>query len=165
MSAATELFAPPAENWTPLSSRYVPLRRLDAVLGWGFLTALVAVPLFIFTDWPWGLAAVGVGLIMIAWRGWRQSAIVRAWGFAERDTDLYIRSGIFYRRLTVVPYGRMQAVEVTAGPLQRAFKVATVKLVTASAQSDAVIPGLDPDAAAALRDRLTERGETQATGL
>jgi hypothetical protein len=40
-----------------------------------------------------------------------------------------------------------------------------VALVTASAQSDAVIPGLDPDAAAALRDRLTERGEMQATGL
>lgn len=59
----------------------------------------------------------------------------------------------------------MQAVNISAGPLDRAFKVATVALVTASAQSDAVIPGLDPDAAAALRDRLTERGEMQATGL
>ena len=59
----------------------------------------------------------------------------------------------------------MQAVEVTAGPLERAFNLATVRLVTASAQSDARIPGLDPQAAAELRDRLTERGETQAAGL
>lgn len=165
MGGAAQLFAPPAENWTPLSPRYTPLRRLDVVLGWGILIAVVAIPVFIFADWRWGLGVVGIGLALMAWRIWRQAAIVRAWGFAERDTDLYIRSGIFYRRLTVVPYGRMQAVEVSAGPLQRAFKVATVKLVTASAQSDAAIPGLDPADAAALRDRLTERGETQATGL
>lgn len=165
MTTPAELFAPPAESWTPLSARYTPLRRLDVVLGWGLLTAIAAAPVFIFAGWRWGLVVVGAGLLLAAWRFWRQGAIVRAWGFAERDADLYIRSGIFQRRLTVVPYGRMQAVEVTAGPLERAFKVATVKLVTASAQSDAVIPGLDPADAAALRDRLTERGESQATGL
>ncbi len=159
------LFAPPTEHWTPLSPRYTPLRRLDTFLGWGFLAVLVAAPVFIFAGWRWGLGAVGIALIVISWRMWRQAAIAGSWGFAERETDLYIKSGIFFRRLTVVPYGRMQAVEVAAGPLQRAFKVTTVKLVTASAASDAVIPGLDPADAAALRDRLTERGETQAAGL
>lgn len=163
--SATELFAPPTENWVPLSPRYIPLRRLDALLGWGLMAVLAVVPSFIFLDRTIALVVLAASLVLIGWRVIRQGAIVRAWGYAERETDLYIKSGIFMRRLTVVPYGRMQAVEVTAGPLERAFKVASVKLVTASAQSDARIPGLEPQAAAELRDRLAERGENQAAGL
>lgn len=161
----TELFAPPTQDWVPVSPRYAPLRRLDAALGWGLITTVAAVPALLFLDRGVALAVVGGFVAVWGWRVIRQGAIARAWGYAERETDLYIKSGIFVRRLTVVPYGRMQAVEVTAGPLERAFKVASIKLVTASAQSDATIPGLSPQAAAELRDRLTERGETQAAGL
>lgn len=164
MSTA-ELFAPPGETWVSLSPSYIPLRRLDTLLGWAVLTVLVVVPSFIFLDRTIAAIVLAVFVILIGWRVIRQGAIVRAWGYAERESDLYIKSGIFIRRMTVVPYGRMQAVEVTAGPLERAFKVASVKLVTASAQSDARIPGLEPQAAAELRDRLTERGENQAAGL
>lgn len=165
MTAVTDLFAPPAEDWVRLSARYLALRRINALLGWGLAAALAVVPLHLFADRRLAWASLAGFVVVLVWRVIRQAAIVGAWGYAERASDLYIRSGIFLRRLTVVPYGRMQAVEVTAGPLQRVFKVATVKLVTASAQSDSVIPGLEPAAAAALRDRLTERGETQATGL
>lgn len=162
---ASELFAPPTENWVPLSPRYVPLLRLGTAVSWGILATLVVVPLVFFVDRNVALLVLGGFLLVLVWRVIRQGAIARAWGYAERETDLYIKAGIIRRRLTVIPYGRMQAVEVTAGPLERAFNVSTVKLVTASAQSDARIPGLEPQAAAELRDRLTERGETQAAGL
>lgn len=162
---ADDLFAPPTESWTPLSPAFLPLRRLTTVIDWGLLVAVAVGVLWFFVDWKPAVIVLAVSLALIGWRVWRQGAIVRSWGFAERETDLYIRRGIFFRNLTVVPYGRMQAVEVTAGPLERAFKVATVQLVTASAQSNATIPGLTPADAAALRDRLTERGETQAAGL
>ncbi len=69
------------------------------------------------------------------------------------------------RRLVVVPYGRMQYVDVQAGPLDRAFGIAQVQLYTASAGTDASIPGLPPEEAARLRDRLTELGEAHASGL
>jgi hypothetical protein len=59
----------------------------------------------------------------------------------------------------------MQLVEVESGPLERAFGLASVTLHTASASTDATIPGLTPDEAARLRDRLTELGEAQASGL
>ncbi len=48
------------------------------------------------------------------------------------------------QRLSVVPYGRMQFVEITTGPVERLFGLATVKLHTAAAASDARIPGLIP---------------------
>jgi len=69
------------------------------------------------------------------------------------------------QRLSVVPYGRMQFVEVTAGPIERLFNLSTVKLHTAAAASDARIPGLETAEAARLRDRLTELGESMAAGM
>src|SRR4030095_2579067 len=54
------------------------------------------------------------------------------------------RHGRGYRRLSIVPYARMQFVDVTAGPLERAFKLATVQLHTAAAATDAKIPRLPP---------------------
>jgi hypothetical protein len=90
---------------------------------------------------------------------------VRAWGYAERAEDLLVRRGVMFRRMSVIPYGRMQYVEVTAGPFERAFGLATVQMHTAAAASDARIPGLPAVEAARLRDQLTSLGETHAMGL
>ena len=89
----------------------------------------------------------------------------RSWGYAEREDDLLVRRGVMFARLSVVPYGRMQFIDVTAGPLERAFGLATVRLHTAAAATDARIPGLEREEAARLRDRLAELGEAQAAGL
>jgi hypothetical protein len=89
----------------------------------------------------------------------------RAWRYQERNEDLIVARGVMVQRLSVVPYGRMQFVEVTAGPIERLFKLSTVKLHTAAAASDARIPGLEQAEAARLRDRLTELGESMAAGM
>jgi len=90
---------------------------------------------------------------------------VGAWGYLEREDDLLVRRGLLVRRLSVVPYGRMQFIDVVAGPVERAFGLATVRLHTAAAATDARIPGLASDEAARLRDRLAELGEAGAAGL
>lgn len=89
----------------------------------------------------------------------------RSWAYRERDEDLIVARGVLIRRISVVPYGRMQFVEVTAGPVERAFRLATVQLHTAAAASNARIPGLERDEAARLRDRLATLGEAKAAGL
>ncbi len=70
-----------------------------------------------------------------------------------------------FRQLVVVPYARMQYVDVQAGPLLRRFGLATVQLHTASAATDARIPGLEAQVAADLRDELARLGETKSVGL
>jgi membrane protein YdbS with pleckstrin-like domain len=92
-------------------------------------------------------------------------ARVRSWAYAERAEDLLVRRGVLLRRVTVVPYGRMQFIDVTAGPVDRAFSLATVQLHTAAAATDARIPGLDRMEAARLRDHLAALGEARAAGL
>jgi membrane protein YdbS with pleckstrin-like domain len=88
-----------------------------------------------------------------------------AWGYAERADDLLVRRGVMFKRLSVVPYGRMQFVDVTAGPIERAFGLMTVRMHTAAAATDARIPGLVPDDATRLRDQLARLGEAKAAGL
>jgi membrane protein YdbS with pleckstrin-like domain len=41
----------------------------------------------------------------------------RSWAYREREEDLIVARGVLVRRISVVPYGRMQFVEVTAGPV------------------------------------------------
>ena len=115
------------------------------------------------SGWALGLALVPLLAGAILWRavGRRYAS----WGYAERDDDLLVRRGVLFARLSVVPYGRMQFIDVAAGPLERAFGLATVHLHTAAAATDARIPGLEREEAARLRDRLAELGEAQAAGL
>ena len=90
---------------------------------------------------------------------------VRAWAYLEREDDLMVRRGVLISRLSVIPYGRMQFIDVVAGPIERAFGLATVRMHTAAAASDARIPGLPQDEAARLRDHLAQLGEAKAAGL
>lgn len=104
---------------------------------------------------------LSIGLLV----DWMLGRRFQAWAYAERDDDLIVQRGIMFRRISVVPYGRMQFVDVTAGPLERAFGLATVQLHTAAAATDARIPGLPSEEAARLRDQLSALGESRAAGL
>ena len=115
------------------------------------------------SDVAFGFAGACLVTGGILW--WVVSRRYRAWGYAEREDDLLVRRGVMFARLSVVPYGRMQFIDVSAGPLERAFGLATVRLHTAAAATDARIPGLASEEAARLRDRLAELGESQAAGL
>ena len=81
------------------------------------------------------------------------------------DDDLVFRRGILWQRVVAVPYGRMQLIDITHGPLDRGFGIAQLKLVTAAASTGVVIPGLKQDAAEQLRDTLVDVAESRRTGL
>jgi membrane protein YdbS with pleckstrin-like domain len=161
-----ELFAPPGTAWQPVSPALARMRRLLLALACGMAAAvLVAVGILLPLPW-WGwLLAVVADLAAGGWGWWIIGRNARWWGYAERDDDLYVKHGALFRRLVVVPYGRMQYVDVEAGPLEQAFKVASVHLHTASPGTSARVPGLPAEEAARLRDRLTSLGESQAAGL
>ena len=116
-----------------------------------------------------GPAQATAGLVVtVVLTGLVQVAVQRryaAWGYLEREDDLVVRRGVLVRRTSVVPYGRMQYVDVTAGPLARQYGLATVTLHTAAAATDASVPGLPADEAARLRDRLAALGEARQAGV
>ncbi len=163
-AAAEDVFDPAGIDWSRVSPRLATVRRTlllaELVVG---LVVLIVLAVLTHWVWFWVLVAPAVAAAGFCW--FTIGRQVRAWGYAERADDLLIRRGLMFRELVVVPYGRMQFVDVKAGPLERAFDVAQVQLHTASAGSDARIPGLSAAEAARLRDRLASRGQARLAGL
>jgi uncharacterized protein len=155
---------PDTVDWRPVSRDLIWVEVIQLAAGMAVVLGGLGLGWALNRHW---LFAAGLGLA-VALGLWRTAAIVRAvraWGYAERDNDLLVRHGLLVRRLSIVPYARMQFVDVTAGPLERAFDLATVQLHTAAAATDAKVPGLRPAEASRLRDRLTALGEDRAEGL
>ena len=161
-----ELFAPPDYEWQRLSPNFRKLRRLTTLLVAPIIFTIPAVIVGVVSG-QWWISAIiwGFAALIVIVRLVLVGRTYRSWGYVEREDDLYITHGVLFRSLVAVPYGRMQLVEVESGPLERAFGIATVSLKTASVETNATIPGLPPEEAARLRDRLTELGEARASGL
>lgn len=160
------LFAPVSAPWQPVSPALATVRRIltsvtAVVLLLVGLVLVAVVPDLWWIGAPVSAVAVVGGVWGWVWAGRNQ----RSWGYAENADDLLVTSGVMFKRLVAVPYGRMQFVDVEAGPIDRAFGIATVTLHTASTETAADIPGLPAEEATRLRNRLTELGETRGAGL
>jgi membrane protein YdbS with pleckstrin-like domain len=162
----SDVFSPPGVRWQRVAPQLATLRRL-VMLAWMVPIIAAWVVLALVLELPAAAVVAGlVGLVLVAgWAWWLIGRIVRNWGYAEREEDLYIVHGALRRRLVVVPYGRMQYADVQAGPLDQLAGLASVQLHTASPATHARIPGLPAAEAARLRDRLTELGDAGAAGL
>lgn len=159
-----ELFRPPTANWHPLSASYLKLKYLMIAITWPIMFAVVVVPL-VLLDFSWWWAVLAAFLVLWVWRFLRAPRVFRRWGYAETNDDVYLTSGLLWRKLTCVPYGRMQLVNVSSGPIERQFGLASVELVTSSTSGTITIPGLARPEAVAMRDRLIERGELLQAGI
>jgi len=152
-------------GWQRPSPRLLRARRIQA--GLATVPAALAAGLILGIAASPGLGlGTGLGLLAIGllWERFLARRVA-AWGYAERNNDLMVRRGVLIRRQSVIPYGRMQFIDVTAGPVERSLGLATLRMHTAAAASDARIPGLDRAVAAKLRDQLATLGEAQAAGL
>lgn len=159
------VFGLPERDYRLVSPRLATMRRAIFVVVLVILAALVAVTLGLLWGGAPSIAALLVAAVGLGW-GWvALGRTARSWRYAERAEDLLIVHGVLFRRLVVVPYGRMQLVDVHVDPLSRAFGLARVQLHTAAATTDAHIPGLEPAEATRLRDRLSALGEARSAGL
>lgn len=157
-------FDPEGVTWKSVSPKLARARLAGSAVVFGIpILAFLIVALAAEQSWAWFVVAPLA--LFLGWTMWLIPRQVRAIGYAERDNDLLIRKGIMFRELNVVPYGRMQMVDVEAGPIANLLGIASVKLQTASVGTDAEIPGLLADDAAALRDHLSALGESRMAGL
>ena len=127
---------------------------------------LAAVPLMIAalaadlgplreTPFPLGWAS-GAALLVLA-AAWLvlPGRRYRAWGYREEEDELHIRSGLLVRTATVVPFGRVQHIDIAHGPIERRLGLATLVLHTAGTRGASVpLPGLLQAEAERMRDRI-----------
>lgn len=87
---------------------------------------------------------------------------VKVKAYALRDHDIAYRSGLLWRKTTVLLFSRVQHVEVASGPLQRRFGLASLKFFTAGGSSvDLKIEGLLRDDAEKLKEFILRRGASE----
>ncbi|MCK8609210.1 PH domain-containing protein [Agromyces sp. C10] len=162
--------APPAApreidaDWRRVSPKHVVVEVVGSVIGSGITVAALLVA-GTWLDLPvlwWAAAAIGaIALVAIALEPRR----VRSIGYRLRADDLVFRRGIMFQRQVAVPYGRMQLVDITRGPVSRALGLADLKFVTAAAATAVTLPGLPLEEAERLRDELVALAETRRAGL
>ncbi|WP_416443250.1 PH domain-containing protein [Leucobacter sp. HNU] len=157
-SATAWLRVSPKYAWVDLVGNLIPVVIAGA--------AAYVIPTFIRQDVPVlvviALAVIAAAFLVNAILAFRR---VRAMGYALREDDLVFRRGIMFERVVAVPYGRLQLVDVTRGPLLRALGLANLKFVTAAAATGIALPGLVDADAEALRDELIRLAESRRSGL
>lgn len=100
--------------------------------------------------------AVLVSAAAAAFAWWWPGVRYRHWTYRLGDDALEIVYGPVFRTESVIPYFRVQHVDTSAGPVERRLGLANLKVHTASAATDAVLPGLAVDVAEAIRRRMLE---------
>jgi membrane protein YdbS with pleckstrin-like domain len=151
-------------QWHQISPKYVASQTVqNGIFLVIVLAAVIAAWLILGHWWPWLPGGVLILTTLITQIVLPRQA--RALGYMLRADDLVFRKGILWQRMIAVPYGRMQLIDITHGPMDRAFGIAKLKMVTAAATTGVEIPGLGREASEALRDTLIHVAETRRTGL
>lgn len=151
-------------TWHQVSPKYLVVQFISNGVVLALILA-VALVLFFALDQAWVWIPAGIALVVIGLTLAVLPRQARSIGYQLRADDLVFRRGILWQRMVAVPYGRMQLVDITHGPLDRGFGIAQLKLVTAAASTGVTIPGLSQTAAERLRDTLIDVAETRRTGL
>lgn len=161
MSATAEII------WRPLSPRYRIQAFAEVLFVVVSVVAATTVPLWIgdptLSRLSWYPLAVSLVVAIVS------CALVPRWvraiGYQLRTDDLIFRRGILFRRQVAVPYGRLQLVDVSRGPISRLLGLSELRLVTAAVSTGVTIPGLPQAEAEELRDHLISVAETRRAGL
>lgn len=147
----------------PVSPKLSTARYLGR-LPWILVGLIIFLVLgFVFSHWfQIGSALM---LLLLLWQAWLIPQQVKRLGWLETENELLITKGKLWYTFTVVPYGRIQFVDVKAGPIERSLGLKSVELHTASASSDASVQGLPVDVADGLRERLAIKARERMSGL
>ena len=150
-------------DWQPVSPRLRTVRLV--VLAVLLTPPLLALAVLAVTLSSWFWLGVGALALLLVWGANVVVRQVPAISWVELPEEIVIRRGRIYRQMVVVPYGRLQYVDLESGPLMRQFGLASIEIHTASPSSSGTVPGLPTEVAESLRERLSERGESQRAGL
>jgi uncharacterized protein len=149
---------PEGREMTPIHPDQIWVLRIRSGL-FALLLVLVAVAADLGplreTALPPGLVSGLVALLALVLVAWLPRRRWRAWGYREGEDELHVRHGHLVQTITVVPFGRVQHIDVAQGPIERRFGLATLILHTAGTRGASVpLPGLPYDEAERMRDRI-----------
>ena len=138
--------------------------RVTTFIAAAAVTAAAAIPAAIAALSDQGppllsmAAIVGAAIVVGGVAVWRLPDLVyRSWTYEVGEDALELQHGVVTRTASSIPYFRVQHVDTEQGPIDRRLGLARLKLHTASAATDASLPGLTTADADALRRTILDR--------
>ena len=147
----------------PVEPAYRHVLRARAAIFWlPLFIGSVVLDRFVLVDLPFaGLAPVLVGLIAVSGITVAPDRVYRRLGYSIDDRLLRVVHGWLFHTDTIVPFVRIQHIDVTRGPVDKLFGTASLVVHTAGTHNSIVVlPGLAPTRAADMRE--TMRGSIRA---
>src|SRR5215218_7883455 len=143
-----------------LDRRIVVVWTVQEAVGFGVLALAVDIGARLAgaeLPGPPGLAAGLLAVVggLAAW--WLPRASYRHWSYQVAEDALELRHGVVRRVHSAIPYFRVQHIDVAQGPVERAVGLARLVIHTASAGTDATIPGIAAGDAEGLRRLILAR--------
>lgn len=78
--------------------------------------------------------------------------------YALRERDISYKSGLFFKRITTVPFSRIQHVETDEKPVSRIFNLSSLSVYTAGDSSDdLVIKGIRKEVALQIKEYISTK--------
>ena len=150
----------------PVEPAYRNVLRLGAAIFWlPVLVASMVLDRLVLAEYPVaGLAPVLVGLAAFSAILVAPERIYRRITYSVDRELLRVVRGWLFHSDTIVPFVRVQHIDVKRGPLDKLFGTATLVVHTAGTHNSIVsLPGLSPDRADIIRDdiRGSIRSDTQ----
>lgn len=148
----------------PLEQGYLRVLRIGWAGTMAVLLAIAGAVDFLVlrgNDLPWGWLS-GAVLLLSLWAVLVLPARqFRTWGHSEEGDALRVVHGYMFHTDTVVPFVRVQHIDVGQGPVERLCGVAHLVVHTAGTHNSVVtLPGLDPEDATRIRDSIRARIQT-----
>lgn len=127
------------------------------------IAALALVLAALAADWtalrpdevPFGLLTAAAALLAAALVLLLPPRRYRAWAFRLDEDELRIAAGLLFRSDAIVPFGRVQHIDIVRGPLERRYGLGSLVLHTAGTRGAAMLlPGLEIGEAERIRDHV-----------
>ncbi|HVM37394.1 MAG TPA: PH domain-containing protein [Sphingomicrobium sp.] len=146
----------------PVERGYKHVLRLRLLVLWTPLVIAALVLDEALTDTLWsGLPSVAVPLLALISLTIAPERVWRRLRYAIDGRLLRVVRGWLFHTDTIVPFVRVQHIDVTRGPLDKMFGTASLVVHTAGTHNSTVtVPGLAPDRAAEIRDTIREHVRT-----
>jgi len=160
-----------AQDFSPLAPVYAKI-NLTIHLLIALVPALVALVLILFpimqltADNKTGMGYLTVGWVIFfsLFSVYRFKAN-RIKGYAVRELDISLKTGLIFQRIVSQPVLRIQHVEIERGPLERKFELATLQVFSAGGSLYTFqIPGLPVKTAESMRQFLLSHKDTKHHG-
>ena len=148
------------QGLTPLHPPQKSLIRVNMILRALILLILTSVAellLYMHQNVQAGTILLPAAVLAVLMVSVLPHRIYRRWGYDMGDAQLRVLRGYLWRTDTIVPFNRIQHIDVAQGPVQRLFDLSTLIVHTAGTHNSIVtLPGLATSDAEAMRETIKD---------